>query len=351
MRLAACVPNIPAQLVSSLETCGIRTDTDLLFSASPFDILRRLPPGSTTLSELKQVTALVAKLASGSGHSAADLLSLTHTERSGEAFLSGIPQLDELLCGLATPCRLIEVSGCKGSGTTSLLLHLVLRHLVHQPKSGVLWVDSTGDFSAARAAEILELGDGARAVLDRLQISVAFEVDVVHEVLEELRLSLTLTPGIRIRGIVVDTVTALLGPNLSPVSAQGHSIMTGLMRRLRAFAQSYSITVFVVNNSTAYTPFVARSTFNNPSIRKPALGPSFAFLTDATLWLAEVRNEGPDQQEHTGDECTKHVAQVYRSKVTASNTLCSFKIRRGIIEPFDDMAKLEVQLDNVHPLS
>jgi len=226
---------------------------------------------------------------------------------------------------LATPGRLIEVSGDKGSGKTSLLLQLVLHHLVYHLQSSVLWIDTTGDFSAVRAAEILELYDvpGASLALERLQVSVAFEVDAVHEVLEELRLSLS-NPRFRTRAIVVDSVTPLFGPLLSPVSSQGHAIMTGFMRQLRAFAQFFSMTVFVANASAAFTPFVPGSVSNNPNIRKPALGPSFTFLTDATLWLAV---SGDD----TGIECTKHVAQVYRSKVTVSQVYRTFKIRQGIL--------------------
>ncbi|KAJ7122746.1 P-loop containing nucleoside triphosphate hydrolase protein [Mycena epipterygia] len=334
MRLALCVPFIPAHLVSSLEKCGIRTEADLLFSGSTFDIFRRLPAGTTTLRELTEVTALAAKLASGPGQSAADLFA-AQIEPHDDEFLSGLPQFDELLQGLTTSRRLIEVSGDKASGKTSLLLHLVLRHLVQRPRSGVLWIDTTGGFSAVKAAEILELGDapGASTALERLQVSLAFEVDAVYEVLDELRLAISSnTPGeIRIRGIVVDTVTSLLGPILSPVSSQGHAIMTMFMRQLRAFAQTFSITIFIVNNSAAFTPYVAGSASNSPNIRKPALGPSFTFLTDATLWLALCKDDPDLHEGNTVNEGTKHVAQVYRSKITPSKALCSFKIRQGII--------------------
>jgi RAD51-like protein 3 len=105
---------------------------------------------------------------------------------------------------------------------------------------------------------------GAPLALERLQVSVAFEVDALHEVLEELRLSLSVSlpcspkylvvasnlhqssaAHLRTRAIVVDTVTPLFGPLLSPVSSQGHAIMTSSMRQLRAFAEFFSLTVFV----------------------------------------------------------------------------------------------------------
>ncbi|KAJ7179422.1 P-loop containing nucleoside triphosphate hydrolase protein [Mycena filopes] len=327
MRLAACVPAVPAQLVSCLEKCSIRTDADLLFSGSTLDIFRRLPSGTTTLRELGQVTALVANLASAPGQSAVEMLAELSEP---DDFLTGLPPLDEILRGLTTSRRLIEVSGDKGSGKTSFVLQLVLHHLVHHPQASVLWIDTTGDFSAVRASEILELFQepDASHALERLQVSSAFTVDTMYEVLEELRFSFQANPphDCKIRGVVVDTVASLFGPILSPVSSQGHAIMTGFMRQLRAFAETFSLAVFVVNNSAAFTPFIPNSVFNNPNIRKPALGPSFTFLTDATLWLAKDAAE-------TGmeNDTTQHAVQVYRSKISAHKPVRAFKIRNGAL--------------------
>jgi len=51
----------------------------------------------------------------------------------------------------------------------------------------------------------------------------------------------------------------------------------------------------------------------------PALGSSFTFLTDATVWL--VRMPGQDHELRT--------AQVLRSRVSATGARCTFRIRRG----------------------
>ncbi|KAJ7228957.1 P-loop containing nucleoside triphosphate hydrolase protein, partial [Mycena pura] len=334
MRLAA-LPDLPSNLVSGLEQCGIRTEADLLFSGSTLDVFRRLPAETTTLKELAKLMALVAEAASAPGQSAAALVEADVESDCNNDFLSGLPQLDQALSGLTAPRRLIEVSGNKGSGKTSLLLRLVLHHLVFRPQSSVLWVDTTVDFSVVRAGEILDSFGipGASTALERLQVCQAFEVDTVFQVLEDMS-TWCISHPTKIRAVVVDSVTSLLGPLLSPVSSQGHAIMTGFMRQLRVLAQTYCITVFVVNNSAAFTPLVPGSASNNPNIRKPALGPSFTFMTDATLWLALCRETayaeaGALAVEET--ECTKHVVQVYRSKITASKPLCTFKMRRGII--------------------
>jgi RAD51-like protein 3 len=49
----------------------------------------------------------------------------------------------------------------------------------------------------------------------------------------------------RIRIIVIDSITPLLGPMLSAVSSQGHAIMTTFMRQLRALSQAFELCIFV----------------------------------------------------------------------------------------------------------
>ena len=53
MRLRSIQPAFPEALTRALEDCGIRTDTDLLFSATPLQIYEKLPQGTVTLLELE----------------------------------------------------------------------------------------------------------------------------------------------------------------------------------------------------------------------------------------------------------------------------------------------------------
>ena len=116
MRLAAFVPSIPANLVASLEQCGIRTDTDLLFSAPVFDIFRSLPAGTVTLRDLAKYVDAVAEKVSAPGISAAKLLDLEiQAQKNVSSLQSGVPELDELLGGFGGR-RVIEISGDKQSG-------------------------------------------------------------------------------------------------------------------------------------------------------------------------------------------------------------------------------------------
>jgi len=103
-------------------------------------------------------------------------------------------------------------------------------------------------------------------VLERLQVSLSFDIEAVHDVLEALHISLLVcfhlflrlfvpelcyvsqssrTVGPIVRWIVIDSITPLLLPSLSAVSSQGHAIMTTFMRRLRELARAFGITIMV----------------------------------------------------------------------------------------------------------
>lgn len=112
MRLAALVPTLPIELVESLEKCGIRTDTDILFSGTAADIFQRLPRDTVSLRDLTKYIALVTEHAAAPGVRADILLS---RESLDYELTSGVPELDRLLGGFGGS-RVFEISGDKGSG-------------------------------------------------------------------------------------------------------------------------------------------------------------------------------------------------------------------------------------------
>ena len=114
MRLSSLAP-LPANLVSSLDKCGIRTESDLLLSGSPIDILRKLPHGTVSLQEFTNYTALVAERASAF-RTRADVLLNTPTP-SDNRLITGVSKLDELLRGIGG-FNVVEISGDKCSGKT-----------------------------------------------------------------------------------------------------------------------------------------------------------------------------------------------------------------------------------------
>ena len=56
----------------------------------------------------------------------------------------------------------------------------MLRHLAHHPESGALWIDTTGEFSAERIAQILGSND-EQVVNIFSDPSAAIDVQPYHE--------------------------------------------------------------------------------------------------------------------------------------------------------------------------
>ncbi|GLB40569.1 putative P-loop containing nucleoside triphosphate hydrolase protein [Lyophyllum shimeji] len=328
MRLAGLVPSISAELVSCLDKLGIRTDTDLVFRPI-IEVYRQLPPGIVALRDLENVVTRVTELASAPAMSGADMLKLEmQADTKAPVLSSGIDHLDRLLGGFGGR-RVIEIAGDKQSGKTTLALNIVLRHLAEFRHGRAVWLDTTGDFSVEQATEVLKSlhTEAASTALERLQVSLAFDIEAAYNVLEELESFLTpsASPENHLWCIVIDAITPLLGPLLSAVSAQGHSTMTSFMRQLRTVAQRHSCPILVINNATLINP---RDTANLSAARKPALGPSFAFLTDATLWLETTGDEAVHDHDR---EYTVRSAEVLRSKTTPLRSRALFRISRGII--------------------
>lgn len=76
--------------------------------------------------------------------------------------------------------------------------------------------------SHARLIAILQVSP---TILERLQVSLAFDIEAVHEVLETLRQTLSSRSSYSelptTRCIVIDSITPLLGSMLSATSSQG----------------------------------------------------------------------------------------------------------------------------------
>jgi len=118
MRLANLVPSISAELVTALNTLEIRTENDLLFSATPYELLNRLPPETVSLEDLEAAIVTVAELSAASGDSCFDLLTLEAGPSGSDAptpLVSGNENIDRILSGLGRH-KIIQLSGDKGSG-------------------------------------------------------------------------------------------------------------------------------------------------------------------------------------------------------------------------------------------
>ncbi|KAG5716852.1 DNA repair protein RAD51 like protein [Termitomyces sp. T112] len=322
MRLTALIPALSPELVSSLDKCGVRTDSDLLFRPVVEVYLQLSSEDGISLLDLERAVELTAELASAPGIAGDELLAQeTQAQEQAPTLFSGVGGLDNLLCGFGG-CRVIEITGDKQSGKTTLALNVILRHLSEVSQARIAWIDTTGDFSVEHAAQILKTfnSEATSSALNRLQVSLAFDIEAAYNALEESQP----LPATRLSCIVFDAITPLLGPLLSAVSAQGHSAMTEFMYHLRDFSRLHSCPILVINN----TSLLVHHSKSASQIRKPALGPSFEFLTDATVWLSRCDEHAKFDNDH---DFTVVSAKVLRSRTTAPKTDSMFKISKGKI--------------------
>lgn len=138
---------------------------------------------------------------------------------------------------------------------------------------------------------------------------------------------------LHLRFIVIDTVTSLLKGVLNATSAEGHARMLSFMRLLRSLTTSSTAagrktTIFVINDfvslaSTANSTAALHSVFPalNAKRYKAALGPTFTYLTDWTIYLSHVKDVFPqygldDNEEEGINRQGKRIFEVVRSRRT-----------------------------------
>ncbi|KDQ14816.1 hypothetical protein BOTBODRAFT_330184 [Botryobasidium botryosum FD-172 SS1] len=387
------------QVVKALDLAGVRTDADLLFgwpAAELYHKLQKLQPSleqQVTRENFFEFRDEVLRAVSVSALTGDDELEL-EMQRQDNATIeigSGVERLDEMIGGFGKH-QVVEISGATGSGKTLLTLQVTLRHLSQDAEASALWLDTTGDFSAERAREMMDYttGPASSSALDRLQCLHCFNLSAAHDAFDYLRSSINASDSAtRIRFLVIDPITHLFSPNLAGFTSQGHAIMTTFMRQLSSIARSFHITVFIINTAVSALPRIPKAPFPRTSETpdeesesgsesgsgdekerekeketerlpplpaapripislsafqgtesKPALGPSFTFLTDVTLWLSAGKSifEGDEEcakvEEESEGSRIVHVAEVLRSRDVPSRTWCAFAIRDGLtLEP------------------
>lgn len=107
-------------LADALETqCGIRTDSDLLFGPSTFELYTHLLPGTVALAELEQYVLEITQLASAAGNRADTQLSRDLNKVGPLTYIeTGLKTLDGMIHNDTTNVHILEISGDSGSGKT-----------------------------------------------------------------------------------------------------------------------------------------------------------------------------------------------------------------------------------------
>ncbi|CDW53896.1 dna repair protein rad51 [Trichuris trichiura] len=194
----------------------------------------------------------------------------------------GHEQYDRMLKGGFYTNEFTEVSGPVGGGKSQLCL-CFMANLIANSDGRVLFVDTTGSFSALRIAEILlakysvvemkEVGNLLRRAVyeksnDRRQLDEI--LDSICANVNDIRNNL--------KAVVVDHVSTVLSPTLVQERMQGMQNMMRTAVRLRDLAKRYNLCVVVVNNAT--------ETENGEL--EPSLGPWWTSIPDTRLLVRPV---------------------------------------------------------------
>lgn len=161
------------------------------------------------------------------------------------------------------------------------------------------------------------------------------EDEKMSEIQEHISPSVATSSLPQLRFIVIDSIAALLKGVLSATSAKGHARMMSFMRLLRSIAAPTSadpqakITIFLINNlvslaSSANSTVALQSVFPavNAKKYKAALGPSFTYLTDWTIYLTQARDVFP-QYKSSGDIQGEEARQQVIFEVVRSRRMVS----------------------------
>lgn len=188
-----------------------------------------------------------------------------------------------------------------------------------------------------------EVPETGRPAIDLLQSSAdpSAQMNITGDSKEGVEKAASLQNGSKaistqphLRFIVIDSISALLKGVLNATSAEGHARMLSFMRLLRSLTitshsssttSNRKTTIFLINNlvslaSTANSTDALHSIFPalNAKRYKAALGPTFTYLTDWTIYLSNVRDVFPQYGlggEMEGDEARKRfIFEVVRSR-------------------------------------
>ncbi|NWZ02317.1 RA51D protein, partial [Loxia curvirostra] len=288
LRAGLC-PGLTEDMIQLLRANGIRTVVDFV-SSDLEDVAQKCSLSYKALVAVRRV--LLAQFSAFPANGA----DLYEELKSSTAILpTGSPSLDQLLdSGLYTG-EVTELMGAPGAGKTQVCLGIAASVSLGL-KQHILFLDSTGGFTAARLYQMLQAQtedeeEQASSLDLRVQVERVFNIYEVLRALQELRdrLSQQVVSSMGpLKVVVLDSVSAVIYPLLGGRQSEGLALMMQLSRELKTLAREFSLAVVVTNQ-------VTRDSSSGPL--RPALGRSWSFVP-STRVLLECK-EGPWERSST----------------------------------------------------
>ncbi|KAM6242237.1 DNA repair protein RAD51 homolog 4 isoform 1-T2 [Porphyrio hochstetteri] len=275
LRAGLC-PGLTEEMIQLLKANGIRTVVDFV-SSDLEDVAQKCSLSYKVLVAVRRV--LLAQFSAFPANGA----DLYEELKSSTAILpTGSTSLDQLLdSGLYTG-EVMELMGAPGSGKTQVCLSIAASVSLGL-KQHVLFLDSTGGFTASRLYQMLraraEDEEEQLEALQRVQVVRVFDVYRMLSTLQELRDCLSqqvVSSTGPFKVVVIDSVSAVVYPLLGGKQSEGLAIMMQLARELKTLAREFSLAVVVTNQ-------VTRDSSTSPL--KPALGRSWSFVPSTRVLL------------------------------------------------------------------
>ncbi|NXD86425.1 RA51D protein, partial [Halcyon senegalensis] len=276
LRAGLC-PGLTEGMIQLLRAKGIRTVVDFV-SSDLEDVAQKCSLSYKALVAVRRV--LLAQFSAFPANGA----DLYEELKSSTAILpTGSPSLDQLLdSGLYTG-EVTELVGATGSGKTQVCLGIVASVSLDL-KQHVLFLDSTGGFTASRLYQMLQARaedkeEQASSLELRVQVVRVFNIYEMLSALQELRDRLSqqvVSSTGPLKMVVVDSVSAVIYPLLGGKQSEGLAIMMQLAKDLKTLAREFSLAVVVTNQ-------VTRDSSTGPL--KPALGRSWSFVPSTRVLL------------------------------------------------------------------
>ncbi|XP_010571858.1 PREDICTED: DNA repair protein RAD51 homolog 4 [Haliaeetus leucocephalus] len=315
LRAGLC-PGLTEEMIQLLRANGIRTVVDFV-SSDLEDIAQKCSLSYKALVAVRRV--LLAQFSAFPTNGA----DLYEELKSSTAILpTGSPSLDQLLdSGLYTG-EVTELMGVPGSGKTQVCLGIAASVSLGL-KQHVLFLDSTGGFTASRLYQILrarsEDGEEQLEALQRIQVVRVFNIYEMLRALQELRdrLSQQVVSSMGpLKIVVIDSVSAVIYPLLGGKHSEGLAIMMQLARELKTLAKEFSLAVVVTNQ-------VTRESSTGPL--KPALGRSWSFVPSTRVLL--------ESKETTWEKATtQRVASLAKSSRQPTGIQVELDIGSGDVQ-------------------
>ncbi|XP_043910078.1 DNA repair protein RAD51 homolog 4 isoform X2 [Protopterus annectens] len=242
-------PGLTSDVMRALKAQHIRTVLDLVAS----DIEELAQQSSISYKTLVAVRRVLLAQYSAFPSNGADLYE--ELMNSTAILSTGNKNLDKLLdSGLYTG-ELTELTGGPGSGKTQLCLGVAV-NVSYELKQNVLYIDSSGGFTASRLLQMVKSRtdciEDQMDALRRIEIVKVFDVFKMMDALQDLRNNFPNEVAgacAPLKVLIVDSIPAVIAPVLGSKHAEGLSLMTQIARELKSLAKDLSIAVLPIRIS------------------------------------------------------------------------------------------------------